>query len=154
LYSRSRAEPLGCKKMLHITDRLVIPDDALQMEFVRAGGPGGQNVNKVSTAVRLRFDPARCAVLTEAVRDRLRRLAGRRLGRTGLLTIEAQRHRTQEQNREDALNRLAELIRAALVAPRPRRPTRPTLGAKRRRLKTKHHRSAVKGARRAPGDEE
>jgi ribosome-associated protein len=140
--------------MIRITERISIDECELEERFVRASGPGGQNVNKLSTAVQLRFDVRRSPALPTDVRMRLERLAGRRLTRDGVLVIMAQRHRTQERNRQDALDRLIELIRSASVAPTPRRPTRPTRGSKERRLATKKNRSGIKSLRREkPRDE-
>jgi ribosome-associated protein len=133
--------------MIRITDRISIEERELEERFVRASGPGGQNVNKLSSAVQLRFDVRRSPSLTPDVRLRLERMAGRRLNREGVLVIMAQRHRTQERNRQDALDRLVELIQAASVAPTPRRPTKPTRGSKERRLATKKNRSSIKSLR-------
>jgi ribosome-associated protein len=133
--------------MIRITDRISIDEQELEERFVRASGPGGQNVNKLSTAVQLRFDARGSPNLPNDVRARLERLAGKRLTREGVIVIIAQRHRTQERNRQDALDRLVELIQAAAVAPIPRRKTKPTRGSRERRLETKKHRSSIKGLR-------
>jgi ribosome-associated protein len=133
--------------MIRITDRISIEEHELEERFVRASGPGGQNVNKLSTAVQLRFDVRHSPSLNPDVRQRLERMAGRRLTRDGVLVIMAQRHRTQERNRQDALDRLKELIQEASIAPTPRRPTRPTRGSKERRLATKKNRSSIKSLR-------
>jgi ribosome-associated protein len=137
------AEPI----MIRITDTVSIDEDEISESFIRSSGPGGQNVNKLATAVQLRFDVRHSPSLTHEVRARLERLAGKRLTRDGVLVITAHRHRTQERNRDDALERLVELIRAATVRPTPRRPTRPTLGSKVRRLEGKKRRSGVKALR-------
>jgi ribosome-associated protein len=133
--------------MIRITDHIAIDESELDESFIRSSGPGGQNVNKLSTAVQLRFDVRRSPSLTDEVRARLERLAGRRLTRDGVLIITAQNHRTQERNRADALDRLTELIRQAAVRPVPRRPTRPTKASRRRRLETKKRRSGIKALR-------
>ena len=134
--------------MIRVTHTISIDDDELDEQFVRASGPGGQNVNKLSSAVQLRFDVRHSPNLPGDVRARLERLAGRRLTREGVLIISAQRHRTQERNRQDARERLIELIRRAAIAPIPRRATRPTAGSRERRLQSKKHRSSIKGLRR------
>ena len=141
--------------MLRITDTLTLADWELSEQFTRAQGPGGQNVNKVSTAVELRFEAARSPHLTPAVKARLRRLAGRRWTADGAVVIQVQDTRSQARNREIARERLAALIAQALVAPRPRIATRPTLGSERRRLAAKTRRGAVKALRGTvgPGDE-
>jgi len=133
--------------MIRITDRIAIDDEEIEESFVRASGPGGQNVNKLSTAVELRFDVRRSPTLPADVRARLERLAGRRLTQEGVLLITAQRHRTQERNRQDALDRLVELIQRAAIPPVPRRPTRPTAASRQRRLEAKRQRSAIKRKR-------
>ena len=133
--------------MIHVTSSISIDERELEERFIRASGPGGQNVNKLSTAVQLRFDVRHSPSLPAGVRARLERLAGRRLTRDGVLIITAQRHRTQERNRQDALDRLIELIRHAAVPPVPRRPTRPTAGSRERRLQSKKQRSNIKGLR-------
>ncbi len=135
--------------MIRITDHISIDEREIEESFVRASGPGGQNVNKLATAVQLRFDVRRSPSLPEGVRTRLERLAGTRMTRDGVLVIIAQRHRTQARNREDALDRLVDIVRRAAVAPRPRRPTRPTAGARERRIETKKHRGGLKRLRRA-----
>lgn len=135
--------------LIRIGSGAVIDQRELKWQFVRASGPGGQNVNKVATAVQLRFDAAHAPGLTPAVRERLRRLAGRRMTGDGVILIDARRFRTQERNRDDALERLVALVRAAAMAPKPRRKTRPTLAAKRRRLEQKRQ-QAERKRRRAP----
>ena len=133
--------------MIRITDHISIDESEISESFIRASGPGGQNVNKLSSAVQLRFDVRHSPSLPDDVRARLERLAGRRLTREGVLVIIAQRHRTQERNRADALERLIELIERAAVAPVPRRPTKPTKGSRERRLESKKRRSSIKGLR-------
>lgn len=130
-----------------VTRSISLPEDELQFRFVRASGPGGQNVNKVSTAVELRFDAGRSPSLSDAVRTRLLALAGRRVTNDGVIVIDAQRHRTQERNRADAIERLVELIRQATVVPRVRRPTRPTRGSQERRIAGKKKRAEHKSGR-------
>src|SRR5437773_3695056 len=133
--------------MIRITDAIAIDEGELEERFIRASGPGGQNVNKLSSAVQLRFDVRHSPSLPADVRARLERLAGNRLTRAGVLVITAQRHRTQERNRADALDRLIELIREAAVAPKPRRPTRPTAGSRQRRLDSKKRHAGTKRLR-------
>jgi ribosome-associated protein len=136
--------------MIEITDRIQIHEDELVFEFVRSSGPGGQNVNKVSSAVRLRFDVTGSPSLPCDVRERLIRLAGKRTSAEGVLVIQAQRFRTQESNRKDAVARLVAMIRAASERPEIRRPTRPTAGSRIRRLDAKRRRSATKAGRKNP----
>jgi ribosome-associated protein len=130
--------------MLKVTSRITIADEELEERFVRASGPGGQNVNKVSTAVELRFNARASPALTEDVRKSLIRLAGRRMTDEGVLVIRAERFRTQERNREDARQRLVDLIAQAAVPPKPRVKTKPTLASKKRRLDSKSRRGEVK----------
>jgi len=133
--------------MIRVTRSIQLDESEIEEQFVRASGPGGQNVNKVASAVQLRFDAARSPALPEDVRARLMELAGRRLTRDGVIVISADRFRTQERNRADALERLLELIRAAAVRPMIRRATRPTLASKRRRLEGKQRRGQTKRER-------
>ena len=133
--------------MIRITDSISIDEAELHESFVRSSGPGGQNVNKLSTAVQLRFDVRRSPALPFDVRIRLERLAGKRLTKDGVLVITAQRHRTQERNRQDAQERLIDLLRRAAERPIARRPTRPTRASRRQRLETKKRRSRLKGLR-------
>jgi ribosome-associated protein len=136
--------------MLRISRDLTIDENDLDITFVRASGPGGQNVNKLSTAAQLRFDTRRLAVPADA-KARLHRLAGQRMTKDGVIVIHAQRFRTQERNRADAIDRLVELLREAMTRPVPRRPTKPTFGSKQRRLEGKKRRSDVKSKRGAAG---
>ena len=144
--------PVGC--MISINDRVILDESELQFDFMRASGPGGQNVNKVSTAVRLRFPVSQSACLPEDVRLRLCRLAGKKMGADGVLTIVARAKRTQEGNRRDAIERLVELIARACQRPKTRRDTRPTLASKKRRLQSKRIHSQTKAQRRSPASPE
>jgi len=135
--------------MIRINAALSIDEGEIEESFVRSSGPGGQNVNKVSSAVQLRFDARRSLSLPEDVRARLMRLAGSRLTRDGVLIINAQRHRTQARNRAEALGRLVELVRRAAIAPRLRRATKPTKAARERRIEAKKRRGGLKESRRA-----
>jgi ribosome-associated protein len=140
--------------MLHVTDTIAIDDSELEERFVRASGPGGQNVNKVASAVELRFDASRSAALDDEVRERLKRIAGSRMTAEGVILIDARRFRTQAKNREDARERLAELIRLALVRPKRRRKTRPTTASRERRIESKRRRAETKRGRgRLAGDD-
>jgi ribosome-associated protein len=134
--------------MIRVTAKISIDEREIDESFVRASGPGGQNVNKLSTAVQLRFDVRGSPTLPPEVAARLEKLSGARLTREGVLVIIAQRHRTQVANRQDALDRLVDLIRRAAVAPVPRRPTRPTAASRERRIESKKRRAGIKTQRR------
>jgi len=139
--------------MIPITDDIVFDEAEVEIGFIRASGPGGQNVNKVASAAQLRFDVVRSRSLPEAVRARLARQLGRRLSRDGVLVVTAQRFRSQQRNREDGLARLVALIRRAATPPKPRRPTKPSRAQKERRLAAKARHAAVKQRRHPPAEE-
>jgi ribosome-associated protein len=139
-------------KVIVVNEEIALREEEIQLAFVQASGPGGQNVNKVASAVQLRFD-TRSPALPEAVRLRLLRIANKRVGKDGVLTIEAKRYRSQEKNREDALQRLVALIQQASVPPKARRKTRPSAAARQRRLEGKRRRAEVKKMRGRPGED-
>jgi ribosome-associated protein len=136
--------------VIRVTAHISIDEREIEESFVRSSGPGGQNVNKLATAVQLRFDVRGSPSLPGDVRTRLERLAGARLTNDGVLVISAQRHRTQLRNRQDALDRLIDLIRQAAIRPRPRRPTKPTAGSRERRIEGKKRRGGIKERRSRP----
>lgn len=137
------------RNVIQITRTISLDENEIHCDFIRASGPGGQNVNKVASAVQLRFDVRNSPSLPGDVRERLNRITGKRIIGGGVLIIVARRFRTQERNRQDAINRLVELIRKAVEKPKPRRQTKPTLASKKRRLDFKHHRGGTKRLRQA-----
>jgi len=139
---------------LQVAAGIEIPDSELSLSFVRSSGPGGQNVNKLATAVQLRFDLERSAVLPDGVKARLRALSGRRLNADGSILIIARNHRTQEHNRREAQERLTDLIRRALSVPKPRKATKPTRAARERRLENKTRLRRTKRLRARPGGDD
>ena len=142
--------------MIYVTSSISLHENEIQLDFIRSSGPGGQNVNKVSSAVQLRFDTRSSPALTDEIRSRLHRISGRRMTADGILIIEARRYRTQERNRQDAIDRLVALIRRATEKPRPRRRTRPSAAARQRRLTAKKQRAEIKRRRnrvRIPGED-
>jgi len=134
--------------MISVTPLIAIDDDEITLDFIRASGPGGQNINKVSTAVQLRFDVKHSPSLPDDVRARLVSLGGRRITDDGVLIIEAKRFRSQDRNRQDALDRLVALVRTAAERPKPRIQTKPSPASKKRKLESKRHRSRIKQMRR------
>jgi ribosome-associated protein len=140
--------------MIRITDSIAIDESEIEQGFIRASGPGGQHVNKAATAVQLRFDVAHSPSLPDPVRKRLSRLAGKRMTGDGVLVIEAKRFRTQERNRQDAVERLVELIRRAAQSPKTRRKTRPSRAAREQRLREKRRRSQIKRSRQSPSSDQ
>ena len=140
--------------MIEISSAVALSEDEIQIDFIRASGPGGQNVNKVSSAAQLRFDILSSPSLEPEVKERLRRIAGSRVTGDGILVIEARRYRTQEQNRLDAIQRLVALVQKALEKPKPRHKTRPTLASRQKRLQAKRQRGETKRLRGRPSPEE
>jgi ribosome-associated protein len=151
--STHQVETTNMTRFISVTASITIDEQEIDESFVRSPGPGGQNVNKVATAVQLRFPLAHTASLPDDVRARALKIAGKRVGSDGWLVIEASRHRSQARNRDDARGRLLELLRAAAVRPKPRRATRPTLASKERRLQEKRGRSQVKRQRSARNED-